>query len=247
MKLFRREDDLDDLFPDIEETGPESRLVGRLIVDALAICVRRLGWALLIGVAPVATFALGFANLDAVLLFPLVMTASFVGAAMLVSAKVPPSRQQLRAYLASLAVFLPAYFVTGLLVYVSPLFFPLLALSVLPFWFAYFGLAPVVAVVEGRGVRDSLRRARALARADLRHVFGVMITLSVLCFGGGLTLFLVLWGLGTPGATAGLIAAFLFMPLLQVGGALVYFDQEARMRVEAEIEAERLRERRRYR
>jgi hypothetical protein len=124
------------------------------------------------------------------------------------------------AYAVALVVYLP---------------FPvLLRLYLLPgiFWFAVFGLAVPAAVSEQLGFRDALRRGVALGRADLAHALGGLATL---CIVYGICRFALLVLLHTQGDQAQKIAIILadvvLSPILYVGGALLYVDQAARMRV----------------
>ena len=107
----------------------------------------------------------------------------------------------------------------------------LISLFLLPAvaWLALLGLAVPVAIVERRGVLDSLGRGVRLARADYVHALGSLAALTVV---GLLTTFALLFVLREQGDVTIAVAAFLSLlvtsPLLFVGGALLYTDQEAR-------------------
>jgi hypothetical protein len=123
-----------------------------------------------------------------------------------------------------------AAFSTALLIFLP---FPVLVrLYVLPgvIWFGVFGLAVPAAVRERLGLRAALRRGRALGRADLAHAVGGIATLA-LVYGVSKAALLVL--LHTQGnqtqRVAVVLADLVLSPLLFVGAALLYVDQDARV------------------
>lgn len=107
----------------------------------------------------------------------------------------------------------------------------LISLLLLPAiaWLAFFGLAVPVAIVERRGILDSLGRGIRLARADYVHAVGALAALAIV---GLLTTFALLFVLREQGEVTIAVAAFLSLlvtsPLLFLGGALLYVDQVAR-------------------
>jgi hypothetical protein len=122
-------------------------------------------------------------------------------------------------------------FAVGVLVYIP---FPVLDRAyILPglAWLALIGLAVPAAVVEGIGFRESLVRGRRLGLADYVHSLGAIVTL-VLVY--GLTSGVLLVVLHGQADAALRVALFLtdlaLSPILFVGSALLYFDQEARLR-----------------
>jgi len=97
-------------------------------------------------------------------------------------------------------------------------------------YFAFVGLAVPVALVEGRGFRDSLRRGMQLARADFVHAFGSLATLVITTFLTGLVLFFLLRGVGDQALrVAAFLALLVLAPLFLLGAALLYVDQAARV------------------
>jgi hypothetical protein len=111
--------------------------------------------------------------------------------------------------------------------------FPLLrALAILPgvAWFAYIGLAVPAALVEGTGMRASLRRGRELGTADYVHALGSLATLVIVVGVGEQALTAVLHSQGGNSQRAALfLAGLVLTPLLYLGGALLYTDQAARV------------------
>ena len=97
-------------------------------------------------------------------------------------------------------------------------------------YFAFVGLAVPAALVEGRGLRDSLRRGTQLARADFVHALGSLATLVITTFLTGLVLFFLLRGVGDQAIrVAAFIALLVLAPLFLLGAALLYVDQAARV------------------
>jgi hypothetical protein len=119
----------------------------------------------------------------------------------------------------------------ALIVYVP---FPvLLRIYVLPgiMWFALIGLAvPSYLDAKTTGIGESLRRGIDLGRADLVHAVGGLATLCIV-YGISRGALLVL--LHTQGDQAQKIAIALsdivLSPILYLGGALLYVDQQARL------------------
>src|SRR4029079_5425750 len=148
---------------------PESRTGGQLVAESIHLYRRRFWWALLIGL-PVAALdqaSAGFsvtAQTAFVWIFAPALTAAFVGASVLALGWPVPRRNLIIAFVAGLIVFIPA-----------PL---LLRVFVLPLvlWLGVVGLAWPAAVVEGLGIRRSLRRGLALGRTDYLHAAGSIAT-----------------------------------------------------------------------
>jgi hypothetical protein len=98
-------------------------------------------------------------------------------------------------------------------------------------WLALVGLVVPVLVLERRGIRDALRRAVELARADYVHALASLATLVILFALVKFSLALLLVDLGESGERAALgLADLVVSPLLFLGGALLYVDQAARVR-----------------
>jgi hypothetical protein len=109
----------------------------------------------------------------------------------------------------------------------------LLRIYVLPgiVWFGLIGLS-VPAYLDGKadGIAAALRRGIDLGRADLVHAIGGLATLCIV-YGVSRGALLVL--LHTQGDQAQKIAIsvsdIVLSPILCLGGALLYFDQQARL------------------
>jgi hypothetical protein len=109
----------------------------------------------------------------------------------------------------------------------------LLRIYVLPgiVWFGLIGLS-VPAYLDGKadGIAAALRRGIDLGRADLVHAIGGLATLCIV-YGVSRGALLVL--LHTQGDQAQKIAIsvsdIVLSPILYLGGALLYFDQQARL------------------
>jgi hypothetical protein len=128
------------------------------------------------------------------------------------------SRHALTAYIVAVLVFLP---------------FPLLtAIYVLPgiIWLALLGLAVPAAFVEGLGVRNALARGYRLARVDFVHVLGGLATLALVVVMTQFCLYFVLreYAENTRLAAAAL-ASLVVSPLVFLGAAVLYVDQDARL------------------
>ena len=202
---------------------PETRTVGQLVAETLKLYGAKFWPSLALGVSltVVNQITAGHSTpFQAVVLAacsPL-MAASFTGAVAIVGGVRPSPSVVARAIVVGSIVFAPAAFLT--------LLFVLPAVA----WLALLGLVVPVLVLEGLGVRAALRRAIQLARADYVHALGSLATLAVLFGLVKLTLVLLLRDLGDQGERAALALGDLVMsPLLFLGGALLYFDQAARV------------------
>ena len=113
--------------------------------------------------------------------------------------------------------------------------YPVLGLYVLPavFWFALVGLAVPASVAEELDGADSLRRGFRLGRADFVHAAGSLATLALVVGVSRIALEILL---NTQADQARVIAVALadlvLSPLFYVGGALLYYDQAARVETE---------------
>ena len=202
---------------------PETRTVGQLVAETLKLYGAKFWPSLALGVSltVINQITAGHSTpFQAVVLAacsPL-MAASFTGAVVIVGGVRPSPSVVARAIVVGSIVFAPAAFLT--------LLFVLPAVA----WLALLGLVVPVLVLEGLGVRAALRRAIQLARADYVHALGSLATLAVLFGLVKLTLVLLLRDLGDQGERAALALGDLVMsPLLFLGGALLYFDQAARV------------------
>lgn len=188
---------------------------------------RRFWAALAVGVGPVVVVvvvnALGG---RAGLLFAatggaLLLTLSYVAASSLAAGVRPGGRTLLTAVVTGVLVFVPVPFLTVSLI------FPGLI------WLAFFGLAVPVALIERTGLRQSVRRSVALARADFVHALGSLAALVIVGLISALSLAFLLGQFGEQSRTlAALIPLVVVSPLLFLGSALLYFDQVARLRAQ---------------
>ena len=129
----------------------------------------------------------------------------------------PPRARLVTAWLAGWAVFAPVPFL------VVAFIVPALA------WLAAFGLAVPVLVVEPVDAREAFRRAWRLGRADFVHALGSLATLAIVVFLTQTVLVFLLRGAGGAALSSALfLANVVISPLLFLGAALLYVDQDAR-------------------
>lgn len=209
---------------------PEVRTVGQLVAEAIRLYGSHLWKGLALGVPVVLLNALAWTDagesgpaldtgLVLVLASTVLMPASFVAASALVTGASLRGRSALVAYIAGVLVFLPFPFLVTIFV------LPGLA------WLALFGLAVPAALVEGLGLKRALARGLELARVDFVHVLGGMATLALLVLLTQASLYFVLreYAENTQRVAAAL-ASLVVSPLIFLGSALLYVDQEARLR-----------------
>ncbi len=198
--------------------------MGQLVGEAIRVYSAHFWKGLALGVPVVGINGLawrapsGSGRLLVVPIAALLISLSYVCAVALVTRTSIRSRQALNAYVVAVLVFLP---------------FPLLtAVYVLPglVWLALFGLAVPAAFVEGLGLRTALVRGYRLARADFVHVLGGLATLALVVFLTQFSLYFVLreYAENTRLAAAAL-ASLVVSPLVFLGAAILYGDQEARL------------------
>ncbi len=206
---------------------PAERTVGQLVAESIRFYGERFKTALLLGLAP-AALAVALANVSrrtSLLLAPTLsaalLSATYVGASMLVLGARPPRPRLVVAWLVGWLVFAPVPF--------------LVIAFVLPgvAWVAAVGLVVPALVVEEIPPRAALARAWRLARADYLHAFGSLLTLGLVVFLTQAVLAFVLRGFGGAAvSTAFVLASVVVSPLLFIGAALLYVDQSARVEVE---------------
>ena len=203
---------------------PEERTVGQLVAEALRLYGRRFWPSLALGVGPAAvgvglTVISGVGQLAfALTAGSLLLTLSHIGACVLASGVRPSRRTGLTALVAGVVALVPATFLYVLFI------FPAVV------WLALVGFAVPAAVIEGSGFRASFARSLALARADLVHALGGLATLAVIALLPSFGLFFLLRGQGEATlAAAAFLSLTVISPLLFLGGALLYFDQAARI------------------
>jgi hypothetical protein len=204
---------------------PETRTVGQLVAESIRLYGRRFWLALPLGasVAVIEQGLLEFGNEVRFLLLATVggvlLSASYAGASALAADTRLTRRSALVAIAAGAAVFAP---------------FPFLVLGfILPglAWLAFVGLVVPVAVIERVGFRATFGRATELARADYVHALGSLATLVLVYFLTRVVLILLLRDSGDQTERIAIFLADLVIsPLLFLGAALLYFDQQARVR-----------------
>jgi hypothetical protein len=206
---------------------PAERTVGQLVAEAIRFYGDHFWPCLALGLAP-ATLAVVSANVSRTIalvlsptLFGALLSASFVGASVLVLARRPARSRLVVTWLAGWLVFAPVPFLV--LAFVVP------GLA----WLAGLGLVVPVLVVEGLPLRAAFARAWRLARADYLHALGSLGTLGIVVFLTQAVLAFILRGFGgTAVSTAFFLASVVVSPVLFVGAALLYVDQAARAEVE---------------
>ena len=207
-----------------EPLPPAERTIGQLVGEAIRLYGANFWKALALGVPVVVVNALAWSNssgtgrLGLILAAALLISLSYVGAVALVTGAPLRSRSALLAYAVGVVVFLP---------------FPVLVtIFVLPglAWLALFGLAVPAALVERLGARAALVRGYRLARADFIHVLGGLATLALVVVISQFSLYFVLreFAENTRLAAAAL-ASLVVSPLVFLGSAILYVDQEARL------------------
>ncbi len=204
---------------------PAQRTVGQLVGEAIRAYGARFWRGLALGVPVVVANALVWQrssdNLRPVLLplTALLVSISYVMAVGLVNGVPVRSRQGGLAYVVAVVIFLPVPF--------------LVAVFILPglVWLSLLGLAVPAILVEGLGVRAAFRRGLALARVDFVHVLGGLATLALVVIISQFSLYFVLREYAdNTRMIAASLASLVVSPIVFLGSALLYVDQEARLR-----------------
>ncbi len=204
---------------------PETRTVGQLVAETLKLYGNHVRAALALGLSVTAINQVSAGHETPVQVVVLaagapLMAASYTGASAIVGGVRPGAADMARAVAVGAAVFVPAAVLT--ILYILP------AVA----WLALVGLVVPVLVIERRPTIDALRRAVQLARADYLHALGSLATLALLFGLVKLMLALLLKDLGDSGERVALgLADLVVSPILFLGAALLYIDQEARYRV----------------
>jgi hypothetical protein len=213
---------------------PGERTVGQLVGEAMRVYGKRFWPALAIG-APVAAVnalaGLVSAGTARLLIAPVgafLLAASYIGACAIVLEKPLRRRATPVAYAIGVLVFVPFPFLAA--------FFILPGLV----WLALVGLAVPAAFVEELGFRNAFARGIELARAGFVHVLGGFATLALVVFVTQAGLYFVLreYAENTQ-IVAAILASIVVSPLVFLGAALLYLDQEARLRSRREPRKER--------
>lgn len=202
---------------------PESRTVGQVIAESIRLYGHRFWPSLALGlsVAGIDQVSAGRSlTTQTVILWagaPL-LTASYIGAVLLVAPGRRPPRTLATGLLIGLVVFAPVPALVRFFV------FPALA------WLALFGLAVPVVLIERIGGRSALIRARQLALADYVHALGSLCALGIIYFITRVMLLLLLHGQAdTATRVSAFVADLVISPLVFLGAALLYYDQAARV------------------
>lgn len=203
---------------------PAERTVGQVVAESIRLYGRNFLRALPLGlvVATVNQVTLDASRLvvGAVLVVaaPLFSLAYAYACRLEVDQEVPVRSWLVAAVVGSL-IFVPA-----------ALLFPWFALAAV-LWLALVGLAVPAAIREGSSFVGSLRRGLDLGKVDYVHAAGALATLVILFFvmRFGLALLLESQADNTV-RTAIFLADTVLAPLLFLGGAIVYEDQDARLR-----------------
>ena len=202
---------------------PETRTVGQLVAETLKVYGDNLWTSLALGISLTLISQVNAGRETDIQVLVLaagapLMAASFAGASAIVGGVRPSAADATRAIVVGAIVFVPAAFLVRLFV------LPAVA------WLALVGLVVPVLVLEPHGVRDALRRAVELGRADYVHALASLATLVILFALVRLMLALLLRDLSDSGERAALgLADLVVSPLLFLGGALLYVDQAARL------------------
>jgi hypothetical protein len=203
---------------------PAQRTVGQLVGEAIRAYGAHFWQGLTLGIPVVLANGLVWRrsadDLGLVLLLPtaLLISLSYVVAVGRVNGVLVRSRRGVLAYVLAVAIFVPV-----------PLF---VAVFILPglVWLSLFGLAVPAVLVEGLGVRAALGRGLALARADFIHVLGGLATLALVVIISQFSLYFVLREYAdNTRMIAAALAALVVSPVVFLGSALLYVDQEARL------------------
>lgn len=206
---------------------PAERTIGQLVAESIRFYGDHFWAAVGLGVPP-AVLAVLAANASrrttlilAPTLFAALLSATFVGACILVLERRPGDRRLVAAWLVGWLVVAPVPFLV--LAFVIP------ALA----WLAALGLVVPVLVAEEIRLGDALGRAWRLGRADYVHALGSLLTLGIIVFLTQAVLAFILRGFGGAAVSISFfLANIVVSPLLFVGAALLYVDQAARAEVQ---------------
>jgi hypothetical protein len=204
---------------------PAERTIGQLVAESLRLYGRHFVRALPLGVliAAINQLTVGASRVvvgGILLVAAPVFSAAYAYACALEAERPVPWRAWMIAITVGSLVFVPA-----------ALLFPWFALAAV-LWLALAGLAVPAAIVERTSFTGSLRRGLQLGRADYVHAAGSLATLVILFFlvRVGLALLLESQADNTV-RTAIFLSDAVLAPLLFLGGAILYVDQEARLRL----------------
>ena len=203
---------------------PAQRTVGQLIAESIKLYGRHFMRALPLGmiVAAINQLTVGADRLvvgGILLLAAPVFSAGYAYACQLEAGRQVARGSWVTAIVVGTLIFVPA-----------ALLFPWFALAAV-LWLALAGLAVPAAMYEGTPFMDSLRRGFTLGRVDYVHAAGALATLVILFFLMRIGLALLLESQADNTVrTAIFLSDAVLAPLLFLGGAILYVDQEARLR-----------------
>jgi hypothetical protein len=216
--------------------APEDRTVGQLVAETIRLYGKNFWPSLALGILPALTVVAGMLSSGRPIVGVIsgagivVWSLSYVGACLIATGVRASGATVLRA----LAVAVAVYF-----------FVPFLAAAaIIPAvaWLGLVGLAVPAALVEDLGFREAIRRGYRLGRADLVHSIGSIAALAITVFVTIWVLFVLLRaGSGQGIYIAAGLAMLVLSPVLFLGGALLYEDQSARLRVRSLVRPERSR------
>ena len=203
---------------------PAERTIGQLVAESIRFYGEHFWSSLRLGLAP-AALAVVSANVSrrtalvlSPTLFGALLSATYVYASVLVLERRPARERLVLAWFAGWLVFVPVPFLV--LAYLGP--------GIV--WLSAFALLVPVLVVESLPLRSAVSRAWRLARADLVHEIGSLITLAIVALLTEGVLAFVLRGFGDAAVwTAYFLASVVVSPLIFIGAALLYVDQSARV------------------
>ena len=202
---------------------PETRTVGQVVAEAIRLYSRRYRIALPLGVplAAADTLAVGSTTAERIAILVVAtpaFTLAFAWASAIAGEVRPGHRTWIRALVLGSVAFLPAAF-----------FFPWFALLSVAL-LALVGLVVPVVMIEDAPARTAFRRAIELCRADYIHAIGSLATLVIVFVLSRIALaFLLREQADNTIRAAVFVADLVISPLLFLGGALLYFDQAARV------------------
>jgi hypothetical protein len=204
---------------------PQTRTVGQVVAETIRFYGSRFWRALALGVVPAAA-GLGIAEAPGIARLPLALTVgaaaaslSFALATGLVADERIPRKRLVEATAFGTITLIPAILLLG--------FLGILGLLPAVIWLGFAGLIVPVITLEGR---RSYSRAFELSRADLVHAVGSLATLALVGLLTAYVLFFTLRSAGTAALRASaFVSVLVISPLLFVGGALLYYDQVARV------------------
>jgi hypothetical protein len=214
---------------------PETRTVGQLIAEALKLYGSRflpslaLGLPLaladqLTGLALGGRFNVEDVAVERQILVYLALSPVFAGAYAAASAVVAGERPSASTFGVAVGV--------GTLVFVpAALLIPWFSIAAV-LWLALAGLAVPVVVAERKGPLAAVRRGLQLSRADYVHVAGGIAALVIVFWVAWAMLVLLLRSQADNTVRAAVfLADVVLSPVIFLGAALLYFDQEARSRI----------------